>query len=498
VIEPLVLCGRLVTFDERGVVEDGALYIGADERIAAVRERRASPPAGFEEARRVETAGTIYPGLIDLHNHIAYNVISLWASPARGEPWTRRDQWPRDPSYKPEISLPTKALCQAAGEAVLKYVEAKAVIGGVTAVQGSAKVPNYEGWLVRNVEKETFQTGKVTVRQSVRELGERDFAGYRESMEAGMGFLYHLAEGSDPGLEEEFEALREHDCLHERLIAIHATALERPHFEEWAAHGAGSVVWSPFSNLWLYGQTTRVVEARNAGIRICLGADWSPSGTKNLLGELKVADLYDREVLAGALGAEEICRMATSNPAEAAGWEGRLGRLREGLHADVLVTSTRERDPYRNLISARERDVWLVTINGQPIYGTTALVRSAGGVHAEPIGVGRLRRSIVLVYPDVPNADMSWREVMEELHRARADPLAHEQERAGRRPGGELVRVEPEKPWEGSAGLDAVTLRETAVPRLDALFHDRAFFNSLARFGFHAGRLEGLREYYSA
>jgi hypothetical protein len=41
-----VLLGRLVTFDPaRPEVEDGALYIGADERIAAVRSRTDPAPA---------------------------------------------------------------------------------------------------------------------------------------------------------------------------------------------------------------------------------------------------------------------------------------------------------------------------------------------------------------------------------------------------------------------------------------------------------------------
>lgn len=37
------------------------------------------PPAGFGDALKLDTAGTIYPGLIDLHNHIAYNTLSVWA-----------------------------------------------------------------------------------------------------------------------------------------------------------------------------------------------------------------------------------------------------------------------------------------------------------------------------------------------------------------------------------------------------------------------------------
>jgi 5-methylthioadenosine/S-adenosylhomocysteine deaminase len=56
------------------------------------------------------------------------------------------------------------------------------------------------------------------------------------------------------------------------------------------------VIWSPFSNQWLYRATTDVAAAASKGLRVCLGADWSPSA-KNLLGELKVADLWNRTQL---------------------------------------------------------------------------------------------------------------------------------------------------------------------------------------------------------
>ena len=83
------------------------------------------------------------------------------------------------------------------------------------------------------------------------------------------------------------------------MVAIHASALDGSHFEHWKDEAkpkpgetAGTVVWSPFSNLWLYGTTTLVPEAWAARIGVSLGTDWGPSGTKNLLGELKVARLW--------------------------------------------------------------------------------------------------------------------------------------------------------------------------------------------------------------
>ena len=79
-----------------------------------------------------------------------------------------------------------------------------------------------------------------------------------------------------------------------------------------------SIVWSPLSNLLLYGGTTDVKAAKAAGVPIALGSDGAPSGTKNLLGELKVAWLVGQEL--GRLFAHrELCEMVTTTPARILG-----------------------------------------------------------------------------------------------------------------------------------------------------------------------------------
>jgi 5-methylthioadenosine/S-adenosylhomocysteine deaminase len=494
-IMTLVVSGRVVTFDEdRPVLDDGAVYVGDDGLIEAVQGGSARAPAGFEQAPHVASGGVVYPGLIDLHNHIAYNCLSLWSPPGRTEPYTSRAQWPRDPSYKGDIHDPVATLGAVAGKALLKYVETKAVVGGVTAIQGSAKTAHpYEGWLVRNVENETFRTKKRTVFQSVRTLATADdFASARRHLKDGQAFIYHLSEGTDPKLAEEFEALRSHRCLGPHLGAIHCTALDVPQYGEWKPSG-GNVIWSPFSNLWLYRDTTDVLAARDAGLTVCLGADWSPSGSKSLLGELKVADLWSRTRLEGALDAEDICRMATCNPADALGWSDRIGRLRPGLHGDLTVTAERDEDPYRNLVAATEHDVRFVAINGEPFYGLSSLLRAGGATHAEPIRVGGRDRAIVLVYPGVPDADMSWKQVLDALEAARSDPAGvHARLLAGEEPP---MRLLPDKPWDEAPTLGALAVAED-LPPLDPLAPDAAYFKAIENATIHGGLLDGLRAYY--
>jgi 5-methylthioadenosine/S-adenosylhomocysteine deaminase len=496
----LVVLGTVTTFDRSmPVVADGAVYVKPDGVIEAVLPAAADPPTGYDNAKRVRTGGVIYPGLIDLHNHLAYNHRPLWAPPGRTEPFTSREQWPRLAAYATDIRQPTLALTQVASKALLKFVEVKAVVGGVTAIQGSAVLSRpYEGWLVRNVEYETFATGKRSVFQSVRRLAGDAFDSARDHMTAGDAFIYHLAEGTSPGLLDEYQDLHDNDLLRPQLVAVHATALGDPQYADWGPHHS-SVVWSPFSNLWLYRGTSDVVSARDTGIRVCIGADWSPSGSKHLLGELKVAHLWNHHPkgLGGAFSDQELCEMVTANPADAVGWSDRVGRVGPGLLADLLVLTSRRPDPYENLIKATERDVRLVLVGGRPVYGTPGLMRTAGAAHADPIRVASLRRAVSLVDPGLPDADMSWPQVLAALEAARQDPHAAEARLLAAAGDEEPFRLIPDDPGgEPPVTLTAADLRAVEVPPLDTLTHDRAYFAAVRAAPIHGGLLDGLEGFY--
>ena len=137
----------MLTVDaDRRVLHRGAVYIH-DGVIETVRPEQAAPPAGFGAAHRVRTGGLITPGLIDLHNHLAYNTLPLWTG--REAAYSTRYQWPGAPTYQSDVSNPAQALGIAAPAAALRFAEVKAVVGGVTAIQGSppvdARFPGMDG-----------------------------------------------------------------------------------------------------------------------------------------------------------------------------------------------------------------------------------------------------------------------------------------------------------------------------------------------------------------
>ncbi|HPW29751.1 MAG TPA: amidohydrolase family protein, partial [Rhodoferax sp.] len=139
------------------------------------------------------------------------------------------------------------------------------------------------------------------------------------------------------------------------------------------------LVWSPLSNFLLYGKTANVEAAKRAGLSISLAPDWAPSGSKNSLGELKVADLVNKHALKNLFTDRELVEMVTRKPAAAMGWDQRLGQIAEGYLADVLVVDDRHADPYRNLINAIEDTIQLVAVRGEPLYGDAALLAAARG-----------------------------------------------------------------------------------------------------------------------
>src|SRR5688572_28887138 len=100
------------------------------------------------------------PGLVDLHNHLSYNMIPLWRVPRR---YTNRNQWLKEePSYASEVQKPASLLAGNTDadyiRAIIRFEECRNVLGGVTTGQGiSMSTPEghkrYYLGLMRNVEQ---------------------------------------------------------------------------------------------------------------------------------------------------------------------------------------------------------------------------------------------------------------------------------------------------------------------------------------------------------
>jgi 5-methylthioadenosine/S-adenosylhomocysteine deaminase len=361
------LQGRIVCMDDRlSVVKDGILWIEA-KRIAAVTEKGQAPPEGFAGAPVHDIEGTIYPGLIELHNHLSYNALKLWTVPKR---YTNRDQWGSHPDYRKLISGPMAVLGATPDypAAICRYVEGKCLLGGVTASQGitlqNFHLQRFYRGVVRNLEAPIEET-LPPAHAKITDVEAADATKFLARLKQAKCFLLHLSEGTDERARAHFTDLKLADgswAIASSLAGIHCTGLQPADFAVLARFGA-SMVWSPLSNLLLYGATADVAAAKAEGVKIALGSDWSSTGSKNLLGELKAAKAYS-EISGGVFTDAEIVRMATSNAAAILGWSEHLGSLEAGKLADLVVIRGKTGDPYAKLIAAREPDINLVMIGG--------------------------------------------------------------------------------------------------------------------------------------
>lgn len=408
---PVALAGRVVTMDDAFRVHADAIVYCQRGAIVAVQDRRQPAPTGFAGVAVVETGGTIYPGLIDLHNHLSYNALQLWSPvPKRFE---HRGQWPAHRDYRPLVSGPMTVVGQYRDDEdrfpllapLVRYVECKCLIGGVTTTQGlklasNAGIQRFYRGVVRNVEQ-TDDPELPEAQGRIPDLEAKDARRFLARLKKENScFLLHLSEGvTDPtgplsSARKHFLALEvapDEWALTSCFTGIHAAGLLPSDFDVLARHGS-SMIWSPFSNLLLYGGTARVEAARAAGVTIGLGSDWSPTGSKNLLGELKVAWLHSQHSLAGAFSARDIVTMATRDGARILKWDKKVGGVEAGKRADFLVIASTAADPYEALIRAQETDIRLVMINGVARYGVPDVMQSLAPADQTVRVGGQLRR----------------------------------------------------------------------------------------------------------
>jgi hypothetical protein len=389
------LTGRVVTMKgAEAPLPNATVYI-QDHMLAAVSEQGAPPPAGFEAVKPLPCKGTIFPGLIELHNHISYNLLPLWKVDKR---YTNRNQWSGTPWYRANVTGPMRVLggCPELLPALARYVECKCLVAGVTTTQGVAMFSNagvrryYKG-VVRNVEQ-TLDPDLPDAQGRIADVEASGAAAFLARLKKETCLLLHLSEGTDDAARKHFLALDTGAgwAMSPALAGIHCVALKRQDFDLMAQHGA-SMVWSPTSNLLLYGQTADIAAARAAGIRIGLGADWSVSGSRNLLGELRMAWLAS----AGTIPARELVAMATCQAASILGWDKVLGTLEPGKRADLLVLAGTSGDPFEKLVRCDESDICLSVIDGTPRCGAEHLM-NALGADGELVRIGGARRVLSL------------------------------------------------------------------------------------------------------
>lgn len=218
--------------------------------------------------------------------------------------------------------------------------------------------------------------------------------------------IAHLAEGrrTDPYNQIEYRLIKLLGLNQANVNFIHGVGLKGngvvahnpsdkyDDFLDMAHHGMG-LIWSPYSNLLLYGETLDIEAAHTAGVRIALGSDWVPTGTKSVLEEIKVAAHYvdrmktrdGKKQLNTIFNDEYLYRMVTENSArlinhwEIKPGEAGVGQIKVGAMGSLIAVKVQDANPFTNLVrKATERQINLVVLDGVPVYGNTDYLEQAG------------------------------------------------------------------------------------------------------------------------
>ena len=188
-------------------------------------------------------------------------------------------------------------------------------------------------------------------------------------------FTPHVAEGIEQTARQEFLCARAgpNDIVGPQAAFIHGVGLLATDIAE-MARDSTDLIWSPRSNITLYGDTARVTEYARLGVNIALGTDWIPTGSMNMLRELRCADTFNRTFLQRFFTDEQLWLMSTRNAAQALGWDNRIGTLATGRLADIAIYNARTQRDHRAVIEAEPKDVALVLRGGAPLYGDDAII----------------------------------------------------------------------------------------------------------------------------
>lgn len=418
--ETYAISGTLVT--GRGIIDDGVVLVshGAIEGIGA----KIPIPKGTPV---IETGGVIFPGLIDLHNHLVWNVFPRWGPPS---PVGNRYDWEAMPDYSTKLSGPVATLIgRGLGCDMERYAEIKAMLGGATSVVGSFSPTDADPHrndcdrgLARNLD---FFSGLYSQEMNAEpvdcevfpfEIPSAKAQSIRDSLSSGKlkALLIHVSEGQDASAAREYRMLEASGFLRPGVSIIHGVALHKAQFQEMAGNGVG-LIWSPHSNIALYGKTADIAAAKAAGLTIAVAPDWSPSGSNGMVEELQYASQWNNGQQQPIFDPQGFVQMATVNPAKLAGASDKIGSLAAGMAADMVVFPKKGDSAWTALLDADPGSIRLVLVAGKAKLGDPDLMKKLlPGRKFDTVTVCQHDKTLNL---ESETAGESWNEIVTNLRR---------------------------------------------------------------------------------
>ena len=341
--------------------------------------------AAYPDAAVLDCRGkaVVSPGFVNAHEHTAYSHAFPDANLNPG--YAHRDEWRLGVGGKVQLPSPQPYHYDPGdpqSTAILIATELRHLLGGATAIAGTGGVPG----VIRNINRH-LRPGDPALYDAEADVSTFPFSfrvveDLHEECAGGpahrfppadddlafMAYVPHVGEGRLSSCAARAEVARYLERVQRRdrrYSLVHGVATDGADYAAMREFDV-TLVWSPRSNLALYGQTVDIAGALAHGVRIALSTDWSPSGSFNLREEVtcarQVADQTD-----AVLSGETLWRMATINGAYALGVEDRFGAIEPGLRADLMLVKYRGGDAYEAVLTATDEDILATWIDGRTI-----------------------------------------------------------------------------------------------------------------------------------
>lgn len=353
---------RILTMDDdRLIVENSNLYVKGNEiyHIGDIIE-------DFECERVLDGKGKlIMPGFINAHTHIAMSIFRNYGNDVSLDTWLNDYIWPleakltaEDVRIGSELSMAEMIesgttcfvdmyyfmdeVAKAARDTGMRAVLTRGMTNPTKDILDN-EIRFFKEWHGSSNDRIEVMVGSHAVYTNDKEAleNERDLA-----KELGVGINIHLNETSKEvedclsqnGLRP-IEYVDSLGLLNEKTIGAHCIWLD--HKERAIAKDRGiSMVHNPSSNMKLASGFMKAQELLDEGINVCLGTDGqSSNNVLDMFDEMRVASLIAKgsNLDPENLRALTVLKMATVNGAKAIGKEGRLGKVKEGYLADIIM-----------------------------------------------------------------------------------------------------------------------------------------------------------------
>ncbi len=194
---------------------------------------------------------------------------------------------------------------------------------------------------------------------------------HKKAVKNNHPFIIHMEEGFDEDYQGGIELLEGLNCLDKYNVLIHCIGFSELDIKKVKKTGA-TISWCPASNYFMYNVTCKIRKILKAGINVCLGTDSTATGSVNILEEIRFADKIYKKMYGEKLDPKILLEMVTVNPAKAFRLEKDIGSIEEGKKADLLLVSSRNKDPYSALTDIQMEDIELLLLEGKPVYGSKA------------------------------------------------------------------------------------------------------------------------------